>query len=1076
MDKRAATGFGLRALIVSLLLALITACGGGGGGGAVKVVTIDVTPGNATLAKGVTQDYTAMANMSNGTRQNVTSQVAWSSTSPAIASITASGRTTANAVGNSTIRAMFDGVTGSTQVSVGPAVLKEVKVSSTSANIPNGTNQTLTAAGVATDGTPFALSGVTWSSSKDTVATVSTSGVVTGVTEGNAVITATSGGIAGSLPVKITSAALKEIQINPPTASVAAGLQVTLTATGIFTDTTSRDISNTVVWSSTTPALATVGNTSGSRGQVTGRAVGIATITVTDSGITASRDVEVTAAQPKSFSITPKNSTVGLGAKVQYKATLILTDDSTSDVTKSTVWKVENKPAPPATKGFFAKADTPPPPAASISAKGLLTTETKGDVDVTGTFTVPGTTTQYTDKTGLKITEASFQEIQITPQETTYPVGFEQQLTAKSILSNGTQTDITATGTWTSSATGVATVSATGLVKAIANGSATITIEDDEGNTASLQIIVVDAAVKSIQVEPEPTTSLPQGGYTRQFKAVAIYTDNSTREITAQALWTSSDTSIASISNADATKGLATSSEDKPGTTNITAKLGAVTSTATVLTVTNETIASISIEPAAVTVGLGTNQQFKAIANFSGTSTSRDITQRATWTSDSPTVATISNADGSKGLASTQSVSTTPAVISAKLGTATGTAQMTVSNAVLVSVEVTPATLVLPKTYSRPLQAIGTYRDGRIEDVTAKMTWLSSNTGKATVSNATGSQGVVRGSDGGTVEITATITENGTTITDKSNVTVTNATLASITVAPSTASVPLGLEQKFTASGKFSDEFVMDISDVVTWTSSDDNVADIGNTPADRGVATANALSSSAITITATKGAMNGTASLSVTSAAVESILVRPDSQSCGLAPPVGDDTVFLPRPFSAGLIACASFSDGITRNVSSQVTWESGDTTVVTVGNDPANRGIVSPVTDTRTVVSALFKGKRDSIPVQVTDAPLVSITVTPTAQTIYNNSPVIQFIGTGTFDDAGVSRTLNITRHVTWSAESASGAANDTVTISNEAGKQGQAGPGRAPGFAQEVTIVATRGSIKGTVTLQRERGDAP
>lgn len=1072
MDKRAATGFGLRALIMSMLLALVTACGGGsGGGGAVVVLTIDVTPGNATLAKGVTQDYTAMGNMSDGTRQNLTTQVAWSSVSPAIASITASGRATANTVGTSTIRAIFDGVTGSTQVTVGPAVLREVRVTSPIANIPKGTKQQLTASGIATDGTPFTLGSVAWSSN-NTDATISSTGLVDAKVVSDAAetitITATSGGISGTLGVKVVAAALSEIQISPPAPSVAAGLTTPLTATGVFTDGSTSDVTNSVTWTSATPAVATVSAVSPTKGLVTGVATGTAEILAVDSGVTGRRNVLVTAAEPRSLSVTPANASFGKGSKVQYTATLTLSDNSTSDVTTSAEWTATNVP-PPVT--------TPPTPAgptvATIGRKsGLATAQNPGDTVIKATFST------FSAQTNLKVTAAGFKEIQITPTETNYPLGFEQQLTATSIQTDGVQTNITMApnAKWTSSNTAVATVSANGgLVKAVSKGTAIIKITQsddsfDEDRVASLTITVGDATLASIRLEPSTAVSVPQGRFTQQFKAVGVYTDSTTREVTAQALWTSSAETTASISNVDATKGLATSSQATPGPTNITAKIGSVTSPATVLTVTAETLAGIDVEPANETIGLGNTLQYKAIARFTGGSDPRDITSRVTWASSAPAVATISNADGSKGLAVSQSISATPTTISATLGSGTtatvGSTPLRVSDADLVSVEIAPAEITIPKTYSRPLQAIGTYSDGRVEDVTNKMTatWLSSSAGIATVSNAAGAKGVVRGGAPGSATITLTITENDVTVSDTTAVTITNAELESISISPSAFTLPKGLDQQFRAVGTFDDDFVMDLTTQVSWASADTNVATIGDTVGTKGLLEAQAVGGP-IAITATKTNPDttkviGSTNVTVLLAAVESIAVRPDSQTCGTLG-AAPELATLPRPFSLGLIACATYSDSVVRNVTSQVQWTSSNSNVVTVGDSAPNKGIVSPVTDTRTTVNAQLGAVRDSIAVEVNDAVLNTITVTPTGASIFNATPPTQFVATGAF--AG-GFTLAITRHVTWASSS------DTVSISNAAGTQGQATPARSPAFQQEVTISATRGAIKGEVVVTR------
>ena len=80
------------------------------------------------------------------------------------------------------------------------------------------------------------------------------------------------------------------------------------------------------------------------------------------------------------------------------------------------------------------------------------------------------------------------------------------------------------------------------------------------------------------------------------------------------------------------------------------------------LTVTNATLVSIGVTPAAPSIALGTNQQFTATGVYSN-NTTQDLTALATWASSNTTVATISSAGNSGGLAT--SVTTGTAQITA---------------------------------------------------------------------------------------------------------------------------------------------------------------------------------------------------------------------------------------------------------------------------------------------------------------------------------------------------------------------------------------------------------------------------
>lgn len=93
------------------------------------LLSIDVTPANPTIHMGVTQQFAAMGNFSDGIRRDLTRQITWSSSSDAVMTISnapySRGLAQAVGVGTSTISATWNGVTGSAMPTVppGPAPL-----------------------------------------------------------------------------------------------------------------------------------------------------------------------------------------------------------------------------------------------------------------------------------------------------------------------------------------------------------------------------------------------------------------------------------------------------------------------------------------------------------------------------------------------------------------------------------------------------------------------------------------------------------------------------------------------------------------------------------------------------------------------------------------------------------------------------------------------------------------------------------------------------------------------------------------------------------------------------------------
>lgn len=118
-------------------------------------------------------------------------------------------------------------------------------------------------------GTQDVTSTANWSSSDTTKATVN-GGFVIGVAPGTATISASSSGVTGSTNLTINQPALSRIDITPLTQTIAHGSTFQFTATGTFSDNTTRDITAAVTWTSSNPAAATIANSPGSAGLATG--------------------------------------------------------------------------------------------------------------------------------------------------------------------------------------------------------------------------------------------------------------------------------------------------------------------------------------------------------------------------------------------------------------------------------------------------------------------------------------------------------------------------------------------------------------------------------------------------------------------------------------------------------------------------------------------------------------------------------------------------------------------------------------------------------------------------------------
>jgi hypothetical protein len=93
-------------------------------------------------------------------------------------------------------------------------------------------------------------------------------------------------------------------------------------------------------------------------------------------------------------------------------------------------------------------------------------------------------------------------------------------------------------------------------------------------------------------------------------------------------------------------------------------------------------------------------------------------------------------------------------------------------------------------------------------------------------------------------------------------VTISAATLRSIAVTPASPTISVGGMQQFTAMGTFSDGSMLDLSTIVTWSSSNVSIADVSNAVGSEGQATG--FRSGSTTISAQRGSITGFTTLFV--------------------------------------------------------------------------------------------------------------------------------------------------------------------------------------------------------------------
>ncbi len=638
------TGPFVRTVGASLLLAsvaVLAGCAFSPSASDARLLSIAISPSGGSVAKGNTLLFSATGNFSNGTQQPLTS-VTWSSTNPAIATITAAGLVTGTGPGNTTIHASSGTSSASVAVSVTAAALISIAVTPANPSVSAGATQQFTATGKYSDqSTQDITSAVTWASSNSAMATITSAGMATALKAGNASISASQGSVSGSTVLTVTAATLVSIAVTPANSSVLAGSTIQFKATGTFSDTSMQDLTTSVAWTSSNTGAATISSTGLATGVTSGQST---TISAKQGSVTGATSLSVTAATLVSITVTPANGSVSAGQTLQFKATGTYSDKSTQDLTASVTWASSNTTA------------------ATITSGGLATGVTSGE-----STTISAKQGSVTGSTTLSVTAATLVSIAVTPANSSVAAGNTLQFKATGTFSNNSTQDLTTSVTWASSNTAAATISSTGLATGVTAGQSA-TISAKQGTVTGSTNLNVTAAATLVSIAVAPANSSVPAGNTLQFKATGTFSDNTTQDLTNTATWASSNTNAATINST----GLATGVTAGQSTT-ISAKQNSVTGS-TGLSVTSATLVSIAVTPTSSSVAVGNTIQFKATGTFSG-NTTQDLTNSVTWSSSNQTAATISAGGLATGVTAGQSTT-----ISAKQSSITGSTGLSVTS------------------------------------------------------------------------------------------------------------------------------------------------------------------------------------------------------------------------------------------------------------------------------------------------------------------------------------------------------------------------------------------------------------
>ncbi len=719
--------------------AVITATAEGKSGRAIidvtpfPVASLTMAPTTLALTVGSSQQLTATPRDPQGGALSGR-VVTWLSGAPSVATVDQNGVVTAIGVGTALIIATCEGQRATATLTTSLALVASVTVSPLAASLNPDSSVLFTSTARDANGNVLTGRGVRWTSSNSAVATVSVSGLVTGMTVGSARITATTDGITATGTVTVSLVPVARITLSPNPVTVVEGQLQAVTAT-VADSNGAPLVGRALVWASNNAAVATVSPT----GIVTAVAPGTATISASapNAGVggttpSGSGSVVVSFAPVAAVSIVPAAPTITVGTPAQLTATLTGAAPATtlSPTGRTLTWSVAD------------------PSIATIAATGVVTGIRPGITTVTLTAASPGQATPASTTVTLTVSLVPAARIDIAPVSGAIHVGtlYSRPLSAQ-VFDASNNLLVGRTITWSTSdparltaapapsAPGAATLTALG-----APATGLLVIASVQGATGVVSdTLTIDSdlvPVASVSVSPTAATLTPQ-----QTRALVATASDSAGNVIGTsggdplggriARWSSANAAVGTVSSAGVVTAVGV------GSTSISASLGSAAPAVFALTVVPVPVATVSVSAPASTLILGNTMQATVVARDAAGNVLTLGGRSVVWTSGSTTIVSVS----SSGLVSAVGVGNTVVSVTVD-GVGPATVAVSVTSPVIVPAPVVSVSASLPDsslTIGVAVQATVVARDstGAILSLAGRtVVWSSSATGVATVSTS----------------------------------------------------------------------------------------------------------------------------------------------------------------------------------------------------------------------------------------------------------------------------------------------------------------------------------------------------
>lgn len=498
----------------------------------------------------------------------------------------------------------------------------------------------------------------------------------------------------------------------------------------------------------------------------------------------------------------------------QFTATGSYSNNSKQDLTKTVAWS------------------SSVPATATIDANGLATGVATGSANITASQS--GVTS---NTVALNVINPGLLSLVVTPAAVpNLVVNHTQSFKAEGVFDNNKSYDVTQWVDWKSSDVGIATIAQTGVATAAGIGTTDITAETSTppvtSNTVVLTVVLPNP--ESVIIEPQTFDPLPINRK-QQFKAIMIFDDGSLVDVTNNSTWSSSNAAIAKVSTNPNDGPLGQVIGVTTGDATITATDNSTSLTKTVnVTVNDATITAVNIAPSDPNnLPAGYTQDFTATGTFTDGKT-RKLIEPLAWVIDDVTIASFEQRGETakvKGLKSGEiKVSYTDVLADGQASGKSASSQLTVTDAILESIVINPdAPFSIPNGGQTNFTAIGFYSDTVGRDITSGVIWESDAPSVVVVD----SDGKLTALSVGAANVLAKAQNKAAppaVISSAAvNVTVTPATLDSLTIQPQLDPEVVGFTRQFSVTGTYLGGSTTSYTQRATWTSSDTAIFTVSN-------------------------------------------------------------------------------------------------------------------------------------------------------------------------------------------------------------------------------------------------------